>query len=257
MLPLVHNSRRPSGRGSRGAAGFTLLELLVNMAVIATLAALLLPVFVQAREEVRRAVCTSNVRQIMHGMMQYAQDHDERTMPAYHGPGGGAVLWNQMVQPYLKSTQVFACPSNLDLATAAGRSSASSWAAPGGAVPPFHTSYVLNWRMGSLQNQAVGRPLASMANPATTVALTDGGTRASAPLPHVTPSTPRKGGSWLLWTADFPGVTEESNSEWAGPSIRHRETGVVGFADGHVKPMRAETWYYVGSPWLEPALGGD
>jgi len=61
--------------------GFTLIELLVVIAIIAILAAILFPVFARAREKARQTNCLSNVKQIMLGVLQYAQDYDER-MPS-------------------------------------------------------------------------------------------------------------------------------------------------------------------------------
>jgi prepilin-type N-terminal cleavage/methylation domain-containing protein len=61
--------------------GFTLIELLVVIAIIAILAAILFPVFAQARESARLTTCTSNARQIGLGMMMYADDYDEILPP--------------------------------------------------------------------------------------------------------------------------------------------------------------------------------
>ena len=62
--------------------GFTLIELLVVIAIIAILAAILFPVFARARENARKSTCQSNLKQIMLGVLQYAQDYDER-LPIY------------------------------------------------------------------------------------------------------------------------------------------------------------------------------
>src|SRR5579872_3382588 len=62
--------------------GFTLIELLVVIAIIAILAAILFPVFAQAREKARSATCQSNQKQITLGVLQYIQDYDERMLPA-------------------------------------------------------------------------------------------------------------------------------------------------------------------------------
>jgi prepilin-type N-terminal cleavage/methylation domain-containing protein/prepilin-type processing-associated H-X9-DG protein len=94
-------STRPHRRG------FTLIELLVVIAIIAILAAILFPVFARARENARRASCQSNLKQIGLGLMQYTQDYDE-TMPMT----GGAMPWSSALFPYMKSTQVWDCPSN-------------------------------------------------------------------------------------------------------------------------------------------------
>src|SRR5688572_33188517 len=85
----------------RSRGGFTMIELLVVIAIIAILAAILFPVFAQARENARRTSCASNLKQLSLSMFMYAQDSDER-LPrtysvvdanalAYWGGGGGWV----------------------------------------------------------------------------------------------------------------------------------------------------------------------
>ena len=58
-------------------SGFTLIELLVVIAIIAVLAAILFPVFSQAREKARQTSCLSNAKQLALGVLMYAQDFDE------------------------------------------------------------------------------------------------------------------------------------------------------------------------------------
>jgi prepilin-type N-terminal cleavage/methylation domain-containing protein len=87
---------------------FTLIELLVVIAIIAVLASMLMPVFAQARESARRAVCMSNLRQIGMALQMYATDHSER-VPA---PGVSGRDWAWQVAPYVGSTQIFVCPSD-------------------------------------------------------------------------------------------------------------------------------------------------
>jgi prepilin-type N-terminal cleavage/methylation domain-containing protein/prepilin-type processing-associated H-X9-DG protein len=92
--------------------GFTLIELLVVIAIIAILAAILFPVFAKAREKARQTSCLSNVKQIMLGVLQYAQDNDE-TLPPGAIPKwvGLQVKWYDTLEPYLKNSQILTCPS--------------------------------------------------------------------------------------------------------------------------------------------------
>ncbi|MCS6862516.1 MAG: DUF1559 domain-containing protein [Abditibacteriales bacterium] len=98
----------------RRQGAFTLIELLVVIAIIAILAAILMPVFAQAREKARTASCQSNLKQIMSAILMYNQDYDEQVMPNgwYQlGTTGNWITWMELVNPYIKNEQVFKCPS--------------------------------------------------------------------------------------------------------------------------------------------------
>src|SRR5690349_3905542 len=71
-------------RSSRVRRGFTLIELLVVIAIIAILAAILFPVFAQAREKARQSSCLSNMKQIGSALLMYVQDYDEVWPPSYY-----------------------------------------------------------------------------------------------------------------------------------------------------------------------------
>jgi len=98
---------------------FTLIELLVVIAIIAILAAILFPVFAQAREKARSISCVSNMKQINLACLQYVQDYDE-TFPIgnslWNLTGGwigqGPNNWAAAIAPYIKSTGVFVCPDD-------------------------------------------------------------------------------------------------------------------------------------------------
>lgn len=100
---------------------FTLIELLVVIAIIAILAAILFPVFAQAREKARQAACLSHEKQVGLAIYMYAQDWDETFAPSrfrFDGtvpPGYTSrnhTPWSITVLPYIKNTGVFECPSN-------------------------------------------------------------------------------------------------------------------------------------------------
>jgi len=87
---------------------FTLIELLIVIAIIAILAAILFPVFGRARENARRSSCQSNLKQIGMGILQYVQDNDER----YPQRADAVNTWRTAIYPFVKSTQLYSCPSN-------------------------------------------------------------------------------------------------------------------------------------------------
>lgn len=255
LLPSAAKTGRLARR-----KGFTLIELLVAIAIIAILAAILFPVFARARENARRASCQSNLKQILLGMTQYTQDYDEKFPSAYlHTTNYWG--WMQAVQPYVKSTQLFQCPSDTDTSIptlfAAG--------APG-FVPAFHTSYLANQYMGMEDpsaapfNTTKSVNISQVTNASGVIYLADGATVINASAPYVTPANAHKSNAWIMADpADVNGNAEMKSAtagSWGGPSIRHLEMGNVGFVDGHVKAMKTEKWFYDNTPWMNPNIGG-
>jgi prepilin-type N-terminal cleavage/methylation domain-containing protein/prepilin-type processing-associated H-X9-DG protein len=103
---------------SRRNHAFTLIELLVVIAIIAILAAILFPVFAQAREKARQASCLSNLKQTGLAVMMYDQDYDETYPKAEFWDGnssfGNYYMWGSQlcIQPYIKNLDVYKCPSD-------------------------------------------------------------------------------------------------------------------------------------------------
>ncbi|MCS6775764.1 MAG: prepilin-type N-terminal cleavage/methylation domain-containing protein [Chloroherpetonaceae bacterium] len=94
---------------SKRISGFTLIELLVVIAIIAILAAILFPVFAQAREKARQASCLSNTKQLALAHQMYWQDYDETTVTSWSRGFPGDFMYYP--QPYIKNLQILFCPS--------------------------------------------------------------------------------------------------------------------------------------------------
>ena len=144
--------KTPSSRqAAKLFAGFTLIELLVVIAIIAILAAILFPVFAQAREKARQTACMASEKQIGTAVTMYLQDYDETypsidfdianaggvsTNPKLPLPDGrtyqGLMVWALQFYPYVKNKQVFVCPND-DL-------SATYWL-DNGTVNPYQGTY--------------------------------------------------------------------------------------------------------------------
>jgi prepilin-type N-terminal cleavage/methylation domain-containing protein/prepilin-type processing-associated H-X9-DG protein len=191
--------------------GFTLIELLVVIAIIAILASILFPVFARARENARRTSCLSNTKQLGLGFMQYTQDYDEKYPIIGYGPdssndhvifpngGSGPNNWILRVYPYVKSAQIFACPSN----------TIEPWkGAPTAPTSVAGTSYGANSAL--LTNSLVPTPISAVQKASETVLLAD--SAGTAP--------------YMLYQA-YAATRYVSD--------RHMDGANFAFADGHAK----------------------
>ena len=223
------------------ANGFTLIELLVVIAIISILAAILFPVFARARENARRASCMSNLKQIALGVMQYTQDYDEGYPPTnYQSPTppetgywttagtGKGIYWQQIIYPYVKSEQVYACPSVSDHQTGNGR--------------------LLSGNYGA--NRAVitldGTPplkLSAIDSPASIYLILDSGTYSVA---YATLTSPSTSFNYVPGTEPYvaaPPTFAASDTEADFTSGRHFQGVNMCFADGHVKWLHSQEVY--------------
>ena len=105
----------PPRKHPQKLAAYTLVELLIVIAIIALLAAILFPAFARARENARRSSCQSNLKQISLAATQYIQDYDERFPLGITTDDGGSFSNSfDLLQPYLKSSQIGICPSDVE-----------------------------------------------------------------------------------------------------------------------------------------------
>jgi prepilin-type N-terminal cleavage/methylation domain-containing protein/prepilin-type processing-associated H-X9-DG protein len=190
----------------RRRAGFTLIELLVVIAIIAILAAILFPVFARAREQARRSVCCSNMKQIGLSLGMYLQDYDEVFPPG--GPKSwekGTNLLADQLQPYSKNRQIFRCPSD------------RGWGGPPKRQPTVYESFGSSYT-DSLRNVWGGVDLQM---------------KSEAVISNVSDRP-------LLWDMDENWHPGNPDANW-DPNSGKLERNVL-FADLHVKYRREPEW---------------
>jgi prepilin-type N-terminal cleavage/methylation domain-containing protein/prepilin-type processing-associated H-X9-DG protein len=209
--------------------GFTLIELLVVIAIIAILAAILFPVFAKAREKARQSSCLSNTKQIGVAFLAYLNDYDEcfplyqnlGTYPtkSFYDPGGEFceyIYWSQELCPYIKSFEVFNCPSQ-------------NCAVPfkGTRATVAYTSYGYNFApLGGPTSYPLG-VYAEIVNPSNMIVFgetVDMNVGYGAPYGFTALYNPKSYPTYILWLA-----------------ARHNNGGNEGFADGHAKWLPAAT----------------
>jgi prepilin-type N-terminal cleavage/methylation domain-containing protein/prepilin-type processing-associated H-X9-DG protein len=230
--------------------GFTLIELLVVIAIIAILAAILFPVFAQAREAARKASCQSNLKQISLALSMYTQDYDEMLASANINPvglpDGRAFTWDWVVQPYVKNSGIFKCPSS------------SAVANPG----DWPLTYGMNYRLPQFSPTqlddaaplwgANSISLAGLKAPADTAWVAD---NAWVDNPTAMPVHQEDPSKWMLRTnawnpygyTRFPQDPPDQgyvgccyNGDPWRPAPRHQNGTNVAFCDGHVKFYRTQ-----------------
>jgi prepilin-type N-terminal cleavage/methylation domain-containing protein/prepilin-type processing-associated H-X9-DG protein len=197
---------------NRRRRGFTLIEILVVIAIIAILAAIIFPIFSRARAKARQTRCLSNVKQLALAMDMYAQDYEEQLPVAHNGPGGGGLdggwVWYDVFPvpgsgqydlsrgslfPYTRNKDIYRCPDD-------------------------HTGSLCSYE---LNNHLSGQPLGVMYDPARVL---------------------------LLIEEDADGTANDGYFDVECPDHvenRHNDGAMYAYADGHAKFHRwtdAEVW---------------
>jgi prepilin-type N-terminal cleavage/methylation domain-containing protein/prepilin-type processing-associated H-X9-DG protein len=224
----------------RRQGGFTLIELLVVIAIIAILAAILFPVFAQAREKARSSSCLSNQKQIALSFSMYAQDYDETYPPSFDannltgtGPGGIA-QWEDIVKPYIKAGNVggiLTCPSGSSRAYAYSMNFALAGLSAAQAVKPADT--VLTADGCQAPNQANSVDKLPQTNPSF-VYTQKGGEQYWVPKP--TFSSAKGDPNAIIDPAQDKNTDDNTGVGFL--RYRHNQGVNAAFADGHTKYVR-------------------
>jgi prepilin-type N-terminal cleavage/methylation domain-containing protein/prepilin-type processing-associated H-X9-DG protein len=256
----------------RGRSGFTLIELLVVIAIIAILAAILFPVFAQAREKARQTSCLSNIKQIGTALTMYTQDYDEvyPVSGIYTFDGN---FWPARLTPYIKNIQAWWCPSDAGpsqdydvingwsgpMLSYAANSLMGTPTTPGNVCVGIIASVNDGWFDGGWYPQVnrSGISLASVNRPAETIAIAE----------KLSDTVQYTGFNWLgvnaqLWpTSQYlwddtgsagtyydigagipdgarPTTTKYPFGQEGGAPTRHSGMTNFVFADGHAKAMK-------------------
>lgn len=229
-----------NGKHSRSAftpgksSAFTLIELLVVIAIIAILAAILFPVFAQAREKARQAACLSNTKQIGLGLMMYVQDWDSTyPLPIFDNAGSSGRIYRlrryaiEQIATYIKNDALLMCPST-DLSDAFVTAGNQVTTPPG----LLYTTYGMNVERNDATdvNETAftylgifGRPESDLTEPAATIAIGDAMNFGISS----TTRTPWTGNAFgMAWSVTAAGIK------------RHNNGVNLAYADGHAKWMK-------------------
>lgn len=221
--------------------GFTLIELLVVIGIIAVLAGIIFPVFINAKDKARQTACMSNVRQMAMALAMYVSDNEAYPGHYYRTPNNIRVRWFNAIQPYHLAYDLFRCPSVTD------------WEVGRNLAYGYNYQYLGNARPSQ---EGGNMPVheADLITPSLTIAVCDSdGTGTGRYAPSPSRNLDRLGNcGYIVDPPELPprrGNEPAAGGRWSYPSGRHNHGSNVAFCDGHAKWHRKEELYRDNTLW--------
>jgi prepilin-type N-terminal cleavage/methylation domain-containing protein len=233
-------------------SAFTLIELLVVVAILAVLAAILFPVFAQAREKARQSVCLSHARQVGLALTLYVQDYDATYPWAAALPLETTPAWGALISPYVRNLALFQCPSGPEVWAAwmgsrerFREAGPRSYCANAEVMPLLAPRPTPTRHFGRFHNNKI-RTLAEIPEPAHTIAILEtarGGTVYPQQHPsrdsHWWWSVLNDGVAYLAWKT--PNASSSVEADWDYVALlQHHGGSHYVFADGHARWLKPE-----------------
>ena len=228
---------------------FTLIELLVVIAIIAILAAILFPVFAQARAKARQTACLSNMKQAGLSVTMYREDYDAH-YPRGYGLGGTDVVgWADAIQPYAKNIQFLFCPDVTNKQSIDPKVYPTDPAGLG----PAYTTYFYNIALAPQMNVngatvSVSVIDAAVSHPSSSIMIGDG---IAYDAGNIQPYDIGINCAGLIVDQFNKGVASCGEPALHRPgSIRHAGGANYAFADGHAKWAKQTVIYGAATPFV-------
>lgn len=234
----------------RDARAFTLIELLVVIAIIAILAAILFPVFAQARGKARSITCLSNQKQLALAQNMYAQDYDETIVPSIVGDGTNWSVplthFDLLLDTYVKNKAVWACP---DAGVTAARPRAIG-------VNQFASSDMTDYSAWGFSLGHTVVSLATIGYPAEFILMCE-----TIPNPwngDASFGTGSLGNGFQACQAAKQQAAGTAPTNLTKPYVRHTGGANYAMADGHAKYLRPTATFSPSNQWqpTHPDLAG-
>ena len=209
---------------------FTLIELLVVIAIIAILAAILFPVFAQAKLAAKATSCLSNLRQLDTSFVMYQTDYDDQFPLAAYGTAVSVTFWHDEIDPYVKNKQIWLCPCSRVKEKDSNGTQTTHFG--------YNVRYLTNIKLdfSNLPFQTAVSAT-SVEDPSNTVALTTA--HSSKPM-----SWCGDDGKFLLTPSDYYNLLGGAGAHcWGIPDPNAMENAIIAWVDGHASKKKLSAFY--------------